>query len=162
MGGNAVRLGALFGGPVLAAVLLAAPAAPVAGLVRWRSFAGRRPLLAGDRERQPDRPQRRRPLDRARPTSNRPPHWLRAHGGEGVRIEVPPTANHWESAYLAPKFELARGWLRQLDTTRDDIFYDEGELDRRHLQRLAAQQRDLLRRPPRRPARLLLGRPSAG
>ena len=41
---------------------------------------------------------------------------------------MPPTANHWESAYLAPKFELARGWLRQLDTTRDDIFYDEGEL----------------------------------
>ena len=37
---------------------------------------------------------------------------------------MPPTANHWESAYLAPKFDLARGWLRQLDTTRDDIFYD--------------------------------------
>ena len=45
--------------------------------------------------------------------------------GPGVRIEVPPTANHWESAYLAPEFELARGWLRQLDTTRDDIFYDD-------------------------------------
>ena len=41
---------------------------------------------------------------------------------------MPPTANHWESAYLAPKFELARGWLRQLDTTRDDVFYDQGEL----------------------------------
>ena len=38
---------------------------------------------------------------------------------------MPPTANHWESAYLAPSFELARGWLRQLDTTRDDIFYDD-------------------------------------
>ncbi len=38
---------------------------------------------------------------------------------------MPPTANHWESAYLAPNFELARGWLRQLDTTRDDIFYDD-------------------------------------
>jgi hypothetical protein len=55
-------------------------------------------------------------------------HWLRAHGAEGLRVEVPPTANHWESAYLAPKFELARGWLRQLDTTRDDVFYDEGGL----------------------------------
>ena len=41
---------------------------------------------------------------------------------------MPPTANHWESAYLAPKFELARGWLRQLDTTRDDLFYDDGPL----------------------------------
>ena len=48
-----------------------------------------------------------------------------------MRIEVPPTVNHWESAYLAPKFELARGWLRQLDTTRDDIFYDESELSNR-------------------------------
>jgi hypothetical protein len=46
-----------------------------------------------------------------------------------MRIEVPPTANHWESAYLAPGFELARGWLRQLDTTRDDVFYDHGELN---------------------------------
>ena len=52
--------------------------------------------------------------------------WLRDHGAQGTRIEVPPTADHWESAYLAPQFELARGWLRQLDTTRDDIFYDEG------------------------------------
>jgi hypothetical protein len=42
-----------------------------------------------------------------------------------VRVEVPPTANHWESAYLATQFELARGWLRQLDTTRDDIFYGD-------------------------------------
>ena len=29
---------------------------------------------------------------------------------------------------MAPKFELARGWLRQLDTTRDDIFYDDKAL----------------------------------
>ena len=119
--------------------------------------AGRQPLLAADRQRQPDRPQRRRPLDLARPTSNRRRRWLRAHGGQGMRIEVPPTANHWESAYLAPKFELARGWLRQLDTTRDDIFYDEGELTNARLQRLAARQRDLLRGAARRPARLLLG-----
>jgi hypothetical protein len=55
-------------------------------------------------------------------------HWLMEHGGRGTRIEVPPTANHWESAYLAPKFDLARGWLRQLDTARDDIFYKEGAL----------------------------------
>jgi hypothetical protein len=51
--------------------------------------------------------------------------WLRGHEGRAARIEVPPTANHWESAYLAPGFELARGWLRQLDTTRDDVFYGD-------------------------------------
>jgi hypothetical protein len=54
--------------------------------------------------------------------------WLRAHGGAGTRVEVPPTANHWESAYLASQFELARGWLRQLDTTRDEIFYGDDNL----------------------------------
>ena len=48
-----------------------------------------------------------------------------------MRVEVPPTANHWESAYLASEFELARGWLRQLDTTRDDIFYGDEELTHR-------------------------------
>ena len=58
-------------------------------------------------------------------------HWLRAHGAEGERIEVPSTANHWEAAYLAPDFDLARGWLRQADTTRDDIFYEEGALTNR-------------------------------
>ncbi len=88
-----------------------------------------------------------------------PAHWLRAHGGTGVRVEVPPTANHWESAYLATQFELARGWLRQLDTTRDDIFYDDdSQLTAAAYEPLAAPQRDLLRRPARRPARLLLGR----
>ena len=57
-------------------------------------------------------------------------HWLRdQRRRRAARVEVPPTANHWESAYLAPEVELARGWLRQLDTTRDDIFYgDDGQL----------------------------------
>jgi hypothetical protein len=39
--------------------------------------------------------------------------------------------NHWEAAYLAPDFDLARGWLRQLDTTKDDIFYEQGDLTNR-------------------------------
>ena len=60
-----------------------------------------------------------------------PAEWLREHGAQSMRIEVPPTANHWEAAYLAPKFDLARGWLRQLDTTRDDIFYGSGDLTHR-------------------------------
>jgi len=57
--------------------------------------------------------------------------WLRDHGGRAARIEVPPTANHWESAHLVPDFELARGWLRQLDTTREAIFYGERPLTHR-------------------------------
>jgi hypothetical protein len=124
LGGNAVRLGALFGGPVLAAVMLARRprlgafsvvvlSLAMAGGLYWQVTASVSQIArsVGD------------------PSTSReyfqpPARWLRAHGGTGVRVEVPPTANHWESAYLATQFELARGWLRQLDTTRDDIFYD--------------------------------------
>ncbi|MDX6603075.1 MAG: hypothetical protein QOF13_2277 [Solirubrobacterales bacterium] len=122
MGGNAVRLGALFGGPVLAAVVLARRprvsawflALFMAGGLYWQVTASVSQLVrsVGD------------------PSTSRSyfqpaAQWLHAHGGPGVRVEIPPTANHWESAYLATQFELARGWLRQLDTTRDDIFYDD-------------------------------------
>ncbi|HEX2393020.1 MAG TPA: hypothetical protein VHI77_08890 [Solirubrobacterales bacterium] len=134
LGGNAIRLGALFGGPVLAAVLLSRRprptvplwvfgpllAAAIAGSFYWQLNASVAQIArsVGD------------PSTTAayfHPAAR----WLRDRGAQGTRIEVPPTANHWESAYLAPNFELARGWLRQLDTTRDDIFYDEGELSSR-------------------------------
>jgi hypothetical protein len=52
--------------------------------------------------------------------------FLRAHGGSLLRIEVPFTHSHWEAALLAPEFELARGWERQLDTKYDPIFFKEG------------------------------------
>jgi hypothetical protein len=130
MGGNAVRLGALFGGPVLAAVLLSRRPRPVpawffvpllalaiAGSLYWQLTASVTQIArsVGD-------------PSTASAYFEPPARWLRAHGGQGARIEVPPTANHWESAYLAQKFELARGWLRQLDTTRDDLFYDDKAL----------------------------------
>jgi hypothetical protein len=134
LGGNAVRLGALFGGPVLAAVLLSRrpkPTVPIwfygtvlavtmAGSLYWQLNASVTQIArsVGD------------PSTEAayfQPAA----HWLRSHGAEGDRIEVPSTANHWEAAYLAPNFDLARGWLRQTDTTRDDIFYDEGQLTNR-------------------------------
>ncbi|HVY96702.1 MAG TPA: hypothetical protein VHA54_07060 [Solirubrobacterales bacterium] len=131
MGGNAVRLGALFGGPVLAAALLAQRprlalgsraflavlSLTIAGSLYWQLTASVSQIArsVGD-------------PSTARAFFQPAAAWLRAHGGQGLRIEVPPTANHWESAYLAPSFELARGWLRQLDTTRDDVFYDNGEL----------------------------------
>jgi len=129
MGGNAGRLGALFGGPILAAVFLARRphlssfsvavlAVTIAGGLYWQLTPSVNQIArsVGD------------------PSTSRSyfapvARWLREHGGRGVRVEVPPTANHWESAYLAPGVELARGWLRQLDTTRDNIFYtDDGSL----------------------------------
>lgn len=120
LGGNAIRLGALFGGPLLAAILLTKRprvnpllvALVLVGSLYWQLMAGIRAVAQTEGDRS---------------TSAAYYHplrsWLRDHGGHTSRIEVPPTANHWEAAYLAPSFGLARGWLRQLDTTRDEIFY---------------------------------------
>jgi hypothetical protein len=131
LGGNAVRLGALFGGPILAAVLLSRR--PRSGLPRRLFIPFLALTLVGSLYWQltASVAQIARSVGDPATTSDYfepAASWLRDHGGQGHRIEVPPTANHWESAYLAPKFDLARGWLRQLDTTRDDIFYDEGKL----------------------------------
>src|SRR5581483_1095044 len=38
----------------------------------------------------------------------------RADGGP-VRVEIPLTRTHWETAELAPRVSLARGWEKQLD-----------------------------------------------
>jgi hypothetical protein len=151
MGGNAVRLGALFGGPVLAAVLLSHRPLPVARrgaltvpgqgatllphrrVPAWFYAAVLVVTLAGSLYWQFTASVTQIARSVGDPSTKESffqpaSHWLMDHGGRGTRIEVPPTANHWESAYLAPKFELARGWLRQLDTARDDIFYKEGAL----------------------------------
>jgi hypothetical protein len=127
IGGNAVRLGALFGGPVLAAVMLAHRprlsrastlllSLALAGGLYWQVTASVNQIA-------------RSVGDPSTSSTYFTPvaTWLYGHDGRAARIEVPPTADHWESAYLAPDFELARGWLRQLDTTRDDVFYDGGD-----------------------------------
>jgi hypothetical protein len=149
LGGNAVRLGALFGGPVLAAILLSHRPLPVGaggamepgqGLApplrwvpRWFYTAVLVVTLTGSLYWQftASVTQIARSVgDPSTEASYFQPaaHWLMTHGARGTRIEVPPTADHWESAYLAPRFDLARGWLRQLDTARDGIFYKEGAL----------------------------------
>jgi hypothetical protein len=131
LGGNAVRLGALFGGPLLAAVLLSRRPKPT--VPRWFYGAVLVVTLAGSLYWQVTASVSQIARSVGDPSTSqsyfRPAeHWLRLHGAGAKRIEVPSTENHWEAAYLAPNFDLARGWLRQLDTTRDDIFYEEGEL----------------------------------
>lgn len=131
MGGNTVRLGALFGGPILAAVMLAHRprlsrasvmllSLALAGGLYWQVTASVNQIA-------------RSVGDPSTASAYFAPvgAWLREHDGRAARVEVPPTANHWESAYLAPGFELARGWLRQLDTTRDDVFYGDEPLTAR-------------------------------
>ncbi|HKD94355.1 MAG TPA: hypothetical protein VKB43_06550, partial [Gaiellaceae bacterium] len=50
--------------------------------------------------------------------------FLRQHEQPGYRVEVVPTAEHWE-AYWIPKagFPLARGWYRQLDVVDNPALY---------------------------------------
>jgi len=55
--------------------------------------------------------------------------FLRAHDQPGYRVEVVPTAEHWE-AYWIPRsgFPLARGWYRQLDVADNPTLY-KNDLD---------------------------------
>ena len=45
---------------------------------------------------------------------------------EAIRVEVPLTRSHWESALLAKNVSLARGWDKQLDERYDSVLLDEG------------------------------------
>ena len=42
----------------------------------------------------------------------------------GFRVQVPPTKNRWEAAYVAREHPIARGWLRQLESDDFDLFTD--------------------------------------
>jgi hypothetical protein len=50
--------------------------------------------------------------------------YLSRQGGQPFRIEIPFTPFHWEAYAVAPRFPLARGWERQLDTRDNSLFYD--------------------------------------
>jgi hypothetical protein len=123
MGGNAVRLGALFAGPI-------------AALVLW---PGRRrallllllPLLYWQLSAPFDDVRRAR--SDASVNASYYDGMLRfLRGREAVegplRIEIPFTDNHWESARVAPTVPLARGWERQLDRKVNGLFYEDGPL----------------------------------
>jgi hypothetical protein len=47
--------------------------------------------------------------------------FLAAHASAPVRLEVPLTRTHWETAELAPRVSLARGWEKQLDVRYDRV-----------------------------------------
>jgi hypothetical protein len=49
--------------------------------------------------------------------------YLSRQPGPPFRIEIPFTLFHWEAYAVAPRFPLARGWERQLDTKYNSLFY---------------------------------------
>ncbi len=116
VGANAARLGSLFGGPVLALglagrrpVALALLAVP---LLYWQWAAPIRDLTNAAGEPSVEKAYYAPLLAELE----------RRTGGAQVRVEVPPTQNRWEADYVAPRFPLARGWLRQLESGDFDLF----------------------------------------
>ena len=65
--------------------------------------------------------------------------FVAAHGGSGVRVEVPFTRGHWEAAWLAPRVSLARGWDKQLDERYDGVLLSGGLTAGRYYGWLRAQ-----------------------
>jgi hypothetical protein len=128
MGENVVRLGAMFGAPIVVGVLWSAGVS-----IARRADAGRLVLLAlcplllywqlaaaiedqvalaGD------------PTVQASFYAPLRVELLRLAAGRPIRVEVPLTNAHWESAYLpGGPISIARGWERQLDTRYDGLFY---------------------------------------
>ena len=121
MGGNLVRLGALFGGPLAAGALwderrtlLYIAALP---LLYWQWLAPVRYVVREHGDPAIDAAYFA-PLERQ----------LEARtAGRPTRVEVPFTAGHWEYLHLPPRWPLARGWERQADIARNRLFY-EGRL----------------------------------
>ncbi|MDX8152266.1 hypothetical protein SK069_11715 [Patulibacter brassicae] len=148
MGGNATRLAALVGGPLLAGALLAARSVQRDGTATAPRSAGRSAPLAGGGPRaalvalllagflywQWYPPVRDATQAWADPSS-RTSYWAplvreldRRVGREPARVEVPPTVRRGEARRLSPRIPLARGWIRQLDRHRNPLFYDDRPL----------------------------------
>jgi hypothetical protein len=50
------------------------------------------------------------------------------YGARPARVEIVPPRSHWEARFVAPHVMIARGWERQLDEKRNEIFYGVGAL----------------------------------
>jgi hypothetical protein len=125
MGGNAVRLGALFGGPVLLCALwgrtwklrfLVVPllTAGFAALAFWQWSPAVRDVIKYVED------------PAAKSDYFEPLRQYLKRLPDQLRIEIPFTRSHWEGSEVAMDQALARGWLRQLDTRLHPIFYREG------------------------------------
>ena len=128
MGGTAARLGMLFGGPLLLCAtwdrlrrpsmrLAAVAAVGFALLGYWQWTSAIRDIDKALRD------------PAARADYFDPLRQYLATLPARRRIEIPFTSSRWENAEVAPLAPLARGWLRQLDTGRNPVFY-RGDLNR--------------------------------
>ena len=125
IGGTAPRLGMLFGGPLLLCSasdrlrratpqLLAVALAGFALLAYWQWTSAIRDIDKALHDPAAD-------SDYFEPLRQ----FLHALPDQR-RIEIPFTSSRWENAEVAPIVPLARGWLRQLDTGLNPVFYRGG------------------------------------
>ena len=130
MGGNSVRLGALFGGPVMLCALWGQPAMRkrwlasvlIVGFVAL-AFWQWSPAVRDVTKYLEDPAAKSDYFEPLRQFL----YTLRA-GADQRRVEIPFTRSHWEGSEVALEAPLARGWLRQLDTGLHPIFY-KGEIN---------------------------------
>lgn len=118
LGGNVIRLGAIFAGPLAAyvcmryrmPVILALVAVP---LLLWQLWQVPDAIANGGE-------------GRAAHASYYAPlaAYLDAHARPVGRVEVPLTTGRWETDYLAAKVPLARGWERQVDLAYNRVLYN--------------------------------------
>ncbi len=121
MGGNAVRLGALVGGPIVACSLAGRwrrPVVPLAAALALLAVWQWSPAVRDIYKAIDDPVAKASYFDPVR-------EYFRLKGGQR-RVEIPFTFGHWEGAEVASEVPLARGWLRQLDTGHNPIFYRDG------------------------------------
>ena len=115
IGSNSVRLVLLFAVPVLVAVARTEPVATLLAALAVSVLLP--PVLFTDLA----------PRDAGSERAQALLAELAQRGPTG-RIEVAPMRGHEESVEVAQSVPVARGWLRQLDTARNPLFYD-GSLD---------------------------------
>jgi hypothetical protein len=129
LGGNAIRLGATFAGPLLAILLirrrpllLAVVAVPLLWW-QWHTTVSDVAATVGDEsaERAYYEPLLAE-LDRRNPE------------GRPIRVRVPPTRNRGEAVYLPPAVMLDGGWMRQLESDDFD-FLERDEIGAREYRR---------------------------
>jgi hypothetical protein len=115
LGANLTRLGMYAAGPVLLALvpLSLAVLALVPLLLFWQWSPALDAIF-----RAGDDPSTER--DYYRPLVG----YLASVGAATGRVEVVPTARHWEAAFVAARFPIARGWERQLDIRFNPLFYE--------------------------------------
>lgn len=121
MGGNATRLAAAAGGPLLVAALWGRRPVALAVLVvpflYWQLYP---PVRDATQAWNDDsaRAAYWQPADRT----------LRALVADDPgRVDVPPTARRGEARWISPEVPIVRGWIRQLDRHRNALFYGNGD-----------------------------------